>query len=174
MEERVVLVDKDDNEIGTEEKLRAHLEKKLHRAISVLIFNIKGQMLLQKRSATKYHCPLLWSNACCTHPRKGEQVSETAHRRLEEEMGFDCVLEEVDSFIYEADLGDGFFEYEYDHLFIGNYDGDLNINPEEVDSCKWVLLEDLIQDVRIYPDRFTEWFKIILKKYNGVDRFELA
>jgi isopentenyl-diphosphate delta-isomerase len=165
MEERVVLVDKDDNEIGTEEKLKAHLERKLHRAISILIFNVKGEMLLQQRSSVKYHCPLIWSNACCTHPRQSELVIDAAHRRLREEMGFDCDLEEVESFIYEADLGDGLFEYEYDHLIIGSYDGDLNINSDEVESFKWVLLDDLIQEVENYPDKFTEWFKIILKNY---------
>jgi len=165
MEERVILVDKDDNEIGTEEKLKAHLEKKLHRAISILIFNIKGEMLLQQRSVFKYHCPLLWSNTCCTHPKQGEQVVEAAHRRLKEEMGFDCDLEEVESFIYEADLGDGLYEYEYDHLFIGSYDGDLNINSDEVESFRWVLLDDLTQEVGNYSAKFTEWFKIILKKY---------
>jgi len=165
MEERVVLVDKEDNEIGTEEKLKAHLEKKLHRAVSILIFNIKGEMLLQQRSVFKYHCPLLWSNACCTHPRQGEPVVEAAHRRLKEEMGFDCDLEEVESFIYEADLGDGLYEYEYDHLFIGSYDSDFNINFDEVESFRWVSLDDLTQEVGNYPSKFTEWFKIILKKY---------
>ena len=96
MEERVVLVDENDNETGTEEKLKVHVEKKLHRSISILIFNIKGEMLLQQRSVLKYHCPLLWSNACCTHPRLGEPVIEASHRRLKEEMGFDCDLEEVE------------------------------------------------------------------------------
>jgi isopentenyl-diphosphate delta-isomerase len=167
MQERVVLVDKEDKEIGTEEKLNAHLEKKLHRAISILIFNINGEMLLQQRSSVKYHCPLMWSNACCTHPRQGESVIEAAHRRLKEEMGFDCDLVEVESFIYEANLGNGLFEYEYDHLFIGNYDGELNINSDEVELFKWVQLDDLIQEVENYPEKFTEWFKIILKNYTS-------
>ena len=120
----------------------------------------------------------MWSNACCTHPRQVESVIEAAHRRLREERGFDCYLEEVGSFIYEADLGDGLFEYEFDHIFIGSYDGDLNINANEVESFRWVLLDDLIQEVENYPDRFTELFKIILSKYvsdqNGVKGFDVC
>ena len=168
MEERVVLVDEDDNEIGTEEKLKAHLEKKLHRAISVLIFNLKGEMLLQQRSASKYHCPLMWSNACCTHPRKGESVLDSACRRLKEEMGADCDLEEIASFIYEVKVDNDLYEYEYDYVFAGSYDGEFNLNHDEVESYKWMLPDDLMLDVEKNPGKYTEWFKIILNNFiNG-------
>ncbi len=168
MEETVILVDKDDSEIGTEQKLKAHLDKKLHRAISVLIFNLNGEMLLQQRSASKYHCPLMWSNACCTHPRPGESVLDAAHRRLNEELGFDCDLEEITSFIYEAKVGNGLYEHEYDHVFAGSYDGGLNINSAEVESYRWLLPDDLISDVKVNPGQYTEWFKIILNNFvNG-------
>ena len=121
-------------------------------------------MLLQQRSALKYHSPLLWSNACCAHPCPGELAIDAAHRGLKKEMGFDYNLKVVENSIYEADLGDGFFEYEYNHLIIRNYDGDISIKPDEVKSFKWMLLDDLVQNVENYPEKFTEWFKVILKK----------
>ena len=172
MEERVVLVDEEDNETGTEEKLKAHQGKKLHRAISVLVLNLKGEMLLQQRASSKYHCPLLWSNACCTHPCQGESVSDAAHRRLIEEMGFDCDLTEVGSFIYEADVGHGLYEHEYDHVFGGSYDGEVNINCDEAESFQWIAPADLVSDIRENPGKYTEWFKIILKHFNN-EQFSL-
>ena len=107
-EQMVVLVDDHDKEVGLEEKMKAHRNGgKLHRAISVLIFNKEGQTLLQQRADTKYHSSGLWANTCCSHPFKGESAIDAAHRRLEQEMGFDCELEEVFTFIYKVDVGSG-------------------------------------------------------------------
>lgn len=117
MPEMLILVDKNDNQIGTEEKIKTHEEGKLHRAFSVFIFNPKGEMLLQKRAKIKYHSGGLWTNACCSHPRVGEILEEAAHRRLREEMGFDCELKKESSFIYNAKLDRGLTEHEFDYVF---------------------------------------------------------
>lgn len=164
MDEMIVLVDRDDSEVGVEEKIKAHREGKLHRAFSIFIFNSKGEMLLQKRARNKYHSGGLWSNACCSHPRPGESLEEAVHRRLKEEMGFDCDLRKVFHFMYKADLNNGFTEYELDHVFIGKYDGEVKPNPNEVEDWKWVNVADLKDDMERNPDKYTVWFKIALKR----------
>ena len=164
MEEHVILVDRMGNEIGTEEKLKAHREGKLHRAFSVFIFNRLGELLLQKRSKAKYHSGGLWTNTCCSHPRLGEDQHCAARRRLNEEMGFDCELTELFSFIYHADLDNNLFEHELDLVFVGRYDGQLVPDPDEVDDWKWMDIETLRQDVEETPDRYTHWFKLILDR----------
>jgi len=160
----VILVDEKDREIGVEEKMRAHEKGLLHRAFSILILNPKCQMLLQKRASSKYHSGGLWTNACCSHPRPGEEINEAAHRRLKEEMGFDCELKEIDSFIYRASFKNGLTEHEYDHVFLGFYDGDVQINKEEADDYKWIDLKELREDIKKNPDAYTFWFKEIMKK----------
>ncbi len=162
--EKVILVDKNDNVIGEEEKMKAHIEAKLHRAFSVFVFNNKNQLMLQRRALSKYHTPGLWTNTCCSHPRPGEDTLKAAHRRLQEEMGFDCDLTEVHVFTYKADFGD-LTECEIDHVFMGKYSNKPVINSEEVDSYKWISLAQLEQDVKVNPDNYTPWFKIILKEY---------
>ncbi len=164
MEEKVILVDESDNEIGTEEKLKAHEKGLLHRAISICVFDSKGRMLLQKRNSKKYHSGGLWSNTCCSHPRPGETVEDAAHRRLMEEMGFDCKLEEKGHFVYKAKLDHGLTEHELDHLFIGKYEGEVKPNSEEVEDYKWVEMKELNKDMKENPSKYTEWFKIIVKK----------
>lgn len=172
MQERVILVDRLDREIGTEEKLKAHREGKLHRAFSVFIFNGKRELLLQKRSGTKYHSAGLWTNTCCSHPRPGESHHCAARRRLNEEMGFDCELTELFSFIYQADLDNNLVEHELDHVFVGRYDGQLMPNPNEVDDWKWMDIEKLKQDVEENPEHYTYWFKLVLdrvlKQYENI------
>jgi len=162
--EYVILVDENDNEIGSMEKIEAHKKAKLHRAFSIFIFNSKGQMLLQQRAKGKYHCGGLWSNACCSHPRPGEKTEDAAHRRLKEEMGFDCPLKEITSFIYKAEFDNGLTEYEFDHVFIGFYDGEINANSEEVDDWKYVEIDELVKDVKNNPEKYTPWFRKILPK----------
>ena len=161
-EEYVVLVDKDDNPIGTMEKMEAHLDAVLHRAFSVFIFNGKGELLLQQRAAHKYHSPLLWTNTVCSHPRSGETTIDAAHRRIVEEMGMDCEFKEVFSFLYRADVGQGLIEHEFDHVFIGTSDIKPVINPDEVETWKYVKLEWLEKDVVDNQSKYTEWFKIAL------------
>lgn len=164
MEDRIILVDEKDRETGTEEKMKAHREGKLHRAFSIFLFNSQGEMLLQRRAKSKYHCGSLWSNTCCSHPRKGEMLESAAHRRLMEEMGIDCEIKEVFSFIYSAKFENGLIENELDHVFIGRFDGEPKPNPEEVDECKWVSIIELMNDVNENPKSYTPWFKIILGK----------
>ena len=164
MEEYVILVDPMDREIGTEEKLKAHRGGKLHRAFSVFVFNTSGELLLQKRSETKYHSGGLWTNTCCSHPRPGESHYCAARRRLNEEMGFDCELTGLFSFIYYAKLENNLFEHELDSVFVGRYDGQPVPNPDEVDDWKWMDVEKLKRDVGKNPGHYTYWFKLILNR----------
>ncbi|PQJ78818.1 isopentenyl-diphosphate Delta-isomerase [Polaribacter porphyrae] len=164
MEELVVLVDEKDNEIGLMPKMEAHEKAVLHRAFSVFIFNKKGKLMLQQRAASKYHSPLLWTNTCCSHQREGESNVEAGRRRLQEEMGFTTDLKEVFSFIYKAPFDNGLTEHELDHVLIGRFDNEPNINKEEVESYKWMMLEDVKNDIQQNPDNYTEWFKIIFKE----------
>jgi isopentenyl-diphosphate Delta-isomerase len=161
--EQVILVDHNDREIGLEEKLRAHQNGgKLHRAFSIFIFNRKGETMMQQRAETKYHGGGLWSNTVCSHPRKGETPVEAAHRRLKEEMGFDCEMHEVFEFEYEAKMDKGLTEHEYDHVVFGTYDNEPKPNPEEVKDWKWVSLNALKDDMKKNPNSYTPWLKIAI------------
>ena len=163
--EKIILVDEDDREIGFEEKIKAHEDGgKLHRAFSIFIFNSKGDMLLQLRSVKKYHFGGLWTNSCCSHPNKGETLEDAVHRKLMQEFGFDTELKEVFSFIYRATFDNGLTEHEFDHVFVGTYNGEPKPNPEEIDDYKWISKEDLIKDVKENSDKYTPWFKIALPK----------
>jgi isopentenyl-diphosphate delta-isomerase len=157
------LVDKNDKEIGQGEKLRIHREGKLHRAFSIFIFNSKKELLLQKRAKTKYHSPGLWSNTCCSHPRPGKNLLLETKKRLKEEMGIECPLKEIFSFIYRVNLGE-MTEYEFDHIFVGRFNGNPKINKKEAEDWKWVNLLDLKKDIKQNPEKYTFWFKIIFDK----------
>ncbi len=161
--EYVVLVDERDNETGVMEKLEAHREGKLHRAISVFIFNSKNEMLLQRRALDKYHSGGLWTNACCSHPRQGEIVYYAAIRRLYEEMGLKCVLEEVFSFVYKAHLDHNLTEYEFDHVFMGTTDELPVPDSSEVAEWRYMSADQLEADISDHPEQYTEWFKICLR-----------
>lgn len=163
-EEFVILVDENDNEIGTMEKIEAHEKAVLHRAFSIFVFNDAGQMMLQQRALSKYHSPGLWTNTCCSHPRPGESLDDATKRRIVEEMGFSCELDEVLSFIYKAPFDHGLTEHELDHVFTGTYNDDPVINPDEVEAWKWVDINDLLKNVKANPDDYTVWFKIALKE----------
>lgn len=165
MAENVILVDAHDQELGLMEKMEAHRKGLLHRAFSVFVLNEKGELMLQQRAASKYHSGTLWTNTCCSHPRDGETAEQAAHRRLQEEMGFDCPVQKVLEFTYRAELDQGMIEHEYDHLFIGQYNGEPQLNPEEVMAWKWINLDDLSADIKANPDRYTEWFKIIWQEF---------
>ncbi|MEM3586652.1 MAG: isopentenyl-diphosphate Delta-isomerase [Candidatus Jordarchaeaceae archaeon] len=162
--EMVILVDEHDREIGVDEKMKTHKDGKLHRAFSIFIFNSRGEMLLQKRAKNKYHSGGLWSNACCSHPRPGEDIKQAAHRRLIEEMGFDCDLKEAFDFIYKANLDHNLTEYEFDHVFIGKYDGKIKMNPNEVEDFKWISIDDLKESVDKHPEKYTVWFRCALNE----------
>lgn len=160
--ERVVLVDEKDNPLGTMEKMEAHEKGVLHRAFSVFIFNKNGEMLLQQRAFSKYHSGGLWTNTCCSHPREGETTIDAAHRRLQEEMGFDCKIEKVFDFIYKKKLDKGLIEHELDHVFIGEFDGEVCFNKEEVNAYVYVPVQVVLEEVNRQPEKYTEWFKICL------------
>lgn len=160
--EYVILVDKYDNKIGTCEKMKAHLEGKLHRAFSIFIINSNKEILLQKRALAKYHSGGLWTNACCSHPRDFETVENAAHRRMSEELGINCELKEIFSFFYKVKLDNDLYEHEYDHVFLGKFDGMPRIDPNEVDSCIWMNTEELQKSIECDPTKFTFWFKLVI------------
>ncbi len=168
MEEKVILVDRNDQEIGTMGKLQAHQEGALHRAISIFIFNINGELLLQQRAAEKYHSPLLWTNTCCTHPRKGELLKDAALRRLEEEMGMTCALTWKYSFIYRVEMENGLTENELDHVFFGISDVAPVPNPAEVAGWKYMSMENVKLAIAESPEQYTAWFKIMLDKIKQI------
>ena len=164
MEEFVVLVDEADRELGAKEKLAAHLAGDLHRAVSVFLFNSKGELMLQQRALSKYHSGGLWTNTCCGHPRPKETPAEAAARRLEEEMGIRCNLKKKFDFVYQAVLSKDLSEHEFDHVFFGDYNGSPELNPQEAMNWKWMSLDDLRNEIRLNPENYTAWFKIILDK----------
>ena len=164
-EDKVILVDVNDNQIGLMPKLEAHEKGVLHRAFSVFIFNNNGELMLQKRALTKYHSPGLWTNTCCSHQREGESNIYSAKRRLSEEMGFVTELQEKTSFIYKAKFDNGLIEHELDHIIVGNYNQSPIINSFEVDSWKWMSMQDIKNNIKDQPYNYTAWFKIIFEKY---------
>lgn len=177
MEEQVILVDEFDSPLGFMEKMKAHRMPTLHRAFSIFIFNQQGEMLLQKRASNKYHSPGLWTNACCSHPRPGEDVASAAARRLEEELGFTTKLEKIFEFVYQASFNNGLHEYEFDHVFFGEYDEEINPDTNEVSDFCYKSIEDIELLLRSEPELFTAWFAIAfprvitwVKGNNGVTR----
>jgi isopentenyl-diphosphate Delta-isomerase len=162
--ESVILVDTNDNMIGTMEKIAAHRSATLHRAISVFIFNSKGHILLQKRAGHKYHSGGEWSNACCSHPRPGELPVDAALRRLEEEMGMQCILEHAFSFTYHVALENGLYEHEYDHVYIGTTDIVPIPNVQEVEGFVYLSPKEIERDLFQNPQVFTPWFKICFER----------
>lgn len=167
MEENVVLVNEENVVLGLMPKLEAHKRGKLHRAISLLLYNSKGEMLIQQRAASKYHWPMIWSNAVCSHPRENESFEDAANRRLDEELGIKCTLTEIYRFVYKAtDESTGLIEHEYDVVFRGDYDGEIPFNPEEINAIRWISPEKLKIDIEKHPERFSFWFKEILNYIN--------
>ncbi len=164
MEQQVILVDENNKEIGVEEKIKAHQEGKLHRAFSIFVFNSKGELLIQQRAKTKYHSEGLWSNTVCSHPRPNETYFQATHRRLREEMGFDCELKKLFCFIYNTGFQNGLIENEYDCVFIGKFDGTPKPNPQEIMDYKWVSMKELRDDIISNPNKYSVWLKIALEK----------
>ncbi len=168
--EQVILVDADDREVGAMEKLAAHANGGVrHRAFSVFIVDPQGRWLLQRRAADKYHFPGLWTNACCSHPRPGEGTAAAAHRRLREELGFDCPLAERFQFEYRAtSAAEGLTEHELDHVFTGEYSGAVQPDPAEVGAVRWVEIRALEAELRARPETFTPWFRLALERVKAV------
>lgn len=164
-EEKVILVNENDEQIGLMPKMEAHEKALLHRAFSVFIFNDKNELMLQQRALSKYHSPGLWTNTCCSHQRDGESNIQAGKRRLQEEMGFVVDLKETISFMYKAPFDNGLTEHEYDHVMLGSYNDAPIINPDEVANWKWMPLEDVKLDILARPEMYTEWFKVIFDKF---------
>ncbi len=160
--EHVILVDEQDRAIGTMEKLEAHQKGLLHRAFSILIYNSKGEMLIQKRADTKYHSGGLWTNACCSHPLPDEKMEDATRRRLKFEMGIDIPSQYAYKFVYRVALDKSLVEHEVDHVYTAVFDGIPNVNPDEVEDWKYVNVSSLKEDITKHPERYTHWFKLIL------------
>jgi isopentenyl-diphosphate delta-isomerase len=162
--QEVILVNEQDEEVGTMEKMEAHKQAALHRAFSVFIFNTKGEMLLQQRARNKYHSAGLWTNACCSHPSPGEETLSAANRRLVEEMGFSTDLEKMFEFTYKTQYDNGLTEHEFDHVFSGVYDGKITPDPEEVTDYCFKNLQDIEDSLLSHPSKYTSWFHIAFPK----------
>lgn len=165
IEEKVILVDINDEPLGLMDKMAAHEQALLHRAFSVFVLNDQNEVMLQQRASHKYHSPLLWTNTCCSHQRAGESNIQAGKRRLEEEMGFKTELKELFHFIYKAPFDNGLTEHELDHVMIGYSNDEPKINKDEVESWKWMKIEDIKNDMQIHPEIYTVWFKIIFDKF---------
>jgi len=159
LQEEIVLVDHEDREVGIGEKLETHRRGDLHRAFSVMIWDGKGRLLLQRRKIDKYHSGGLWTNSCCGHPRPGESAADAALRRLNEEMGITCALTPIGTFTYRAELGGGLIEHELVHLFRGIYDGAIAPNPEECDGYSWSAPDTIERQIARAPESFSAWFR---------------
>jgi len=164
-EEKVILVNENDEQIGLMEKLEAHEKALLHRAFSVFVLNDKNEVMLQQRAHHKYHSPLLWTNTCCSHQREGETNIQAGTRRLFEEMGFTTELKELFHFIYKAPFDNGLTEHELDHVMIGYSNEAPKINPDEVESWKWMSIEAIRDDIQTQSEIYTVWFKIIFNEF---------
>ena len=163
----VILVNEQDVQVGTMKKMQAHQEGLLHRAFSIFIFNHKGEMLLQQRAVGKYHSPDLWSNACCSHPMPGEETAAAAHRRLQEELGFDTDLTHQFHFIYKVQFDNGLTEHEFDHVFVGYHDGNISPNSLEVKDYCFMKMEDIENSLHSHPHKYSVWFKIAFEKLHS-------
>lgn len=170
--DELILVDLDDNEIGSINKMDAHVLGKLHRAFSVFIIN-DDKMLIQKRNINKYHSGGLWANACCSHPRKGEELKDAVPRRLKDELGIELTAKELFHFVYKTKFNDNLYEYELDHVFITTYDGEINFNHDEIEEVKWIKIDELKEDVVLHSENYASWFIIalpkLLEKIKGLD-----
>jgi isopentenyl-diphosphate delta-isomerase len=170
--EEVILVDGNDEQIGTMEKMEAHRKGVLHRAFSIFLFNEKNEMLLQQRAITKYHSGGLWTNACCSHPSPFEDTEVAASRRLREELGFTTPIKKIFDFNYNASFDNGLVEHEFDHVFVGTYTGKIKPNPAEVQDYCYKTMEEITATIASHSHKYTAWFCIAFPKvkewlYNG-------
>jgi len=159
--EALILVDSEDNEIGSLDKTACHDGTGfLHRAFSVFIFNKDDELLMQKRAADKRLWPNFWSNSCCSHPRQGEDVDVAIHRRCEQELGLCTQLEYAYKFEYSAAFGEIGTEHELCSVYVGTFAGELNINTAEVSAIKWLSIKAVDRELYANTDQYTPWFKL--------------
>lgn len=165
MDQKLILVDEQNNITGYGEKMEVHQQGHLHRAFSIFVVNAEDQLMLQKRALEKYHSGGLWANTCCSHPLKGEDREDTIHKRLKNEMGFDCDLKPFFQFIYRAELDNDLIEYELDQVYIGYYDNSPVPNPDEVCDWKWMDIEKLKVDLEQSPESYVYWLKAAFNEF---------
>jgi isopentenyl-diphosphate delta-isomerase len=172
--EQVILVNEQDEPVGSCEKMAAHEQGLMHRAFSVFVFNTRGRLLLQQRSKGKYHSGGLWTNTCCSHPRPGESTEDAAYRRLQEEMGFQTELSHAFTFTYQETLDKGLIEHEIDHVFTGIYEGEVFHNTEEAMDHSYMDMAQLEESIERFPEKFTVWLRIAFPKIKvwWADHFE--
>jgi len=159
-EDKVILVNEHDDMVGIMDKMETHRQGLLHRAFSIFIFNTKGEMLLQQRALNKYHSGGLWTNACCSHPMPGEKTEDAAIRRLNEELGFETPLEKIFDFVYKAEFDNGLTEHEFDHVFAGGFEGEINADPDEVSDYCYKEVSEIRNMLQTHPQKFTAWFHL--------------
>lgn len=174
VKQQVILVNELDEEVGVMEKIEAHRRAVLHRAFSVFIFNMRGEMLLQQRAFSKYHSGGLWTNACCGHPSPGEETGVAAHRRLEEEMGFKTELDEIFDFTYRHSFDNGLTEYELDHVFVGYWNAPVFPTREEVNDYCYLTLDEIKSSMAAYPEQYTIWFRIVFPRLSSWARRNMS
>ncbi len=165
MNNKVILVDYFDNELGEEDKIIAHVNGNLHRAFSVFVVNNQDELLLQQRALHKYHSPGLWSNTCCSHPALGMSLITEAKNRLSEEMGFTCHLQKLFDFVYKTEFSNGLTEHEFDHVFLGFYESDPQPNEDEVNDWSWRNIHDLKEEITGMPELYTFWFRHVYERF---------
>lgn len=158
--QQVILVNERDEPVGVMDKMEAHKKGVLHRAFSIFIFNSRGEMLLQQRALNKYHSAGLWTNACCSHPQPGEEILSAASERLKEEMGFQTSIEKEFDFIYKASVNNDLVEYEFDHVFTGEYEGVIFGNKQEVADYCYKDMSELKKSLETHPQKYTAWFQL--------------
>lgn len=174
-QDKLIAITEDDVQVELVDKLEAHKKGILHRAFSIFVLNNKNELLLQQRAMGKYHSENLWSNTCCSHPLPGEATLDAAHRRLKEEMGFDCALEYIFSLRYKADVGNGLTENELDHVYIGYYNGNVSPDPAEVKNHRFISLQEIEELLAAQPENFTKWFHLAMPKLaNHINQKERA
>jgi isopentenyl-diphosphate delta-isomerase type 1 len=163
--ERVVLVDEQGRELGAMDKLAAHREGRLHRAISVFVFDLEDRLILQRRAAGKYHSGGQWANTCCSHPRPGEDGLAAAHRRLAEELGFDCPLAHRTDILYQVDVGAGLVEHELVEAYVGRWAGPIHPDPNEASDWRAIAPDRLAEEIEAEPEAFAPWLRIYVRAH---------
>ncbi|MDZ4839840.1 MAG: isopentenyl-diphosphate Delta-isomerase [Bacteroidota bacterium] len=162
----VILVNEADEAIGTATKVDAHKLGLLHRAFSIMIYDYQGNILMQQRAASKYHSPLLWTNACCSHPTTELDIEEFAMLRLNEEMGLQLPVHFAFTFLYRAELDGNMVEHELDHVYVAEWRGEgISPNPDEVADYAWMSTIDIAVDIQQNPEKYTAWFQLLFPKF---------
>ncbi len=159
----LILVDGGDCEVGFCEKVACHVgQGKLHRAFSIHIFNSRGELLIHRRAEEKLLWGGFWSNSCCSHPRRGEDLEDAAARRIVEELGIACSLRRIYKFRYAEEFEDVGWEREVCSVFVGRCDDEPVADPDEISEVRWIGVLELLEDVEVYPEKYTPWFKMEL------------